>query len=63
MEKTTKIRAGYYEYKGREIELQDEKAEVYPGDIDYGRWTITENNHHEWLATFPTLKETKQAIR
>lgn len=62
MTKTTKIRAGYYEYKGREIELKDEKAEVYPGDLDYGQWTVTENNER-WLATFSTLKEAKQAIR
>ncbi len=61
MTKTQKIRAGYYEYQGKEIELMDEKAERYPGDLDYGKWTVIENNER-WLATFSTLKEAKQAI-
>jgi hypothetical protein len=63
-----KIRAGYYEYRGWEIELLDEQAERYPGDTGYGEWrtydykTVTFQGPGLGDDFYETLKAAKEAI-
>jgi len=65
-----KIRAGLWKYRKHLIELRNESAEVYPGDLDYGTWSVTAddisalilNNADRWLTTYPTLNEAKIAV-
>lgn len=63
MGKSTKIRPGFYEYRNFFIEKKDEAAEVYPGDLGFNQWAVTELWTNEtWLATFATLAAAKSAI-
>lgn len=62
-----RIRPGLYrtEDKRISIERMDEAAEVYPENLDYGEWRVTEHGMYDdniWLSHFPTLKAAKEAI-
>jgi hypothetical protein len=62
-----KIRGGLYEYRNYLVERLDERAEVYPGDDWYGRWTVwgisdQYNDRERWLVQFYTMRDAIEAI-
>ena len=57
--KATKIRAGLYEYQGKEIEHLNSSDGDWNGYE--GLWRVTENNEI-WYMHYKTLKSAKEAI-